>query len=115
MLVVRSFFDFQVDLFVKTESFTLRTLNCGHSWARTEVGLDYITDDFLVMYYNPDSNDGSGNDSDSDDQSNCFSSSLCYTEMKLNLIFERFCLSCQNTLLIYFTRNVHIISNSFEF
>ena len=103
------FADFQIDLFVKTDSFSLRTVECRYSWARTDADFDYRTDDFLEIYYNSDSD--SDNDNGNDEQTNCFSSSVCYTEMRANLIFKRFCLSCQNTFLIYFIRKLHIISN----
>ena len=82
---------FQIDFFVKTESFLLRTVHCRYSWARTDVDLDYRTKDFLEIYYNPDSDDDSDDDNDSNEQTDCFSSSVCYTKMKANLVFERFC------------------------
>ena len=101
----KTFVDFQIDFFVKTDSFPLRTVKWRYSWARAEADFNYRTNDFLEIYYNSD------NGNVSDEQTKCFSSSVCYTEMRGNLIFERFCLSCENTVLIYFVRKLHIISN----
>ena len=78
----KKFFDFQIDLFVEIESFALRTVNCRYSWTRTDADFGCGTDDFLEIYYN--------SDSDSYEQTNCFSSSVCYTAIRANLIFERF-------------------------
>ena len=103
------FNDFQIDLFVKTELLPLRAVDCRYSWARADVYLDYRTDDFSEIYYNSDSD----NDSDKDEQINYFSSSICYTKMRANLVYERFCQGCQNAFLIYFTRKLHVISNYF--
>ena len=94
----KKFADFQIDLFVKPDSFPLRRVYCRYSWARADTDFDYKTDDFLEIYYNSDSD--SNNDNDSNERTNCFSSSICYAETRANLISERFCLSCQNTFLI---------------
>ena len=96
-------------MFLKTDSFPLRTVDCRYSWAGAGADFDYRTDDFLEMYYNSDSDSDNGNNSD--EQTNCFSSFVCYTEMRANLIFERFCVSCQNTFLICFIRI--ILNDSF--
>ena len=79
--------DFKFDLFVKTEQFPLRTVDCRYSWTRTDVDLDYRADDFLEIYNNYDCE----NDTDGNKKINCFSSSICYTKMRANLAFERFC------------------------
>ena len=76
----------------------------------TDIDYDYTTDHFLTIYCNSD-NEQSDSDTDNE-QTNCFTSSVCYTEMRANLKFERFCQSCQNAFLTYFTRQLHIISNS---
>ena len=75
-----------------------------YSWVRADTDFDYRTDDFLEIYYNSDSD--KDNNNDSNEQTNCFSSSVCYTEMRANLIFERLCLSCQNTFLNIFYKKV---------
>ena len=62
------FVDFQIDLFVKTDLFPLRTVDCRYSWARVDADFDCRTDDFLEIYYNSDSD--SNNDNDSDEQTN---------------------------------------------
>lgn len=91
----KKFSAFQIDLFLKTESFPLRRVDCRYSYARTDFGLDYRTDGFLEIYYNSDS----GDDSDNNEQINCFGSSVCYTEMRGNLVFERFCQKFQSAIL----------------
>ena len=113
----KKFVGFQVDLFVKTESFPLRTIDCRCSWAREDVNFDYETyyDNFLEIYYGSDDSD-SDNDSDnsvSKEQTSCFTFFVCYTEMRANLTFERFCQTCRDIFLIHFTRKLHIILNSF--
>lgn len=52
----KNFVDFKFDLFVKTEQFPLRTVDCRYSWTRTDVDFDYKTDDFLEIYYISDNN-----------------------------------------------------------
>ena len=99
----KKFVDFQIHLFLKTDSFPLSTVYCRCSCARRDVGFDYETNIFLEVYYNTDNN------SESDEQINCFTSSVCFTEMRANLMFERFFQSCQNAFLMYFTRNLHVI------
>ena len=106
----KKFVDFQIDLFVKTYLFPLRTVYCRYSWARTNIDFDYETDNFLEVYYNTDN--GSDSDSDSDEQTNCFTSSVWYSKIRANMMFERFCESCQNVFLVYFARKLHVISNS---
>lgn len=90
----KKFSDFQIGLFLETELLPLRTVDCRYSWARTDVGLDYRTDGFLEIYYNSDS----GDDSDNDEQINCFGSFVCYTEMRGNLVLERFCQKIQSAI-----------------
>ena len=41
--------DFQINLFVKTDSFPLRTVDCRYSSARTDVDFDHETDNFLEV------------------------------------------------------------------
>ena len=107
----KKFVNFQIDLFVKTESFPLRTIDCRYRWTRADVGFDYEDDNFIEIYYNSYDNDS--NDSDDNDnnkqQTNPFASSACYTEMRSNLMFERFCLTCQDVFLVYFTRKLRIL------
>ena len=50
----KKFVDFQIDLFVKTDSFPLGTVDSRYSWARTDVDFDYETDNFLEVCYNTD-------------------------------------------------------------
>ena len=45
----KKFVDFQIDLFVKTDLFPLRTVDCRFSWVRTNVDFDYETDNFLEV------------------------------------------------------------------
>ena len=93
-------------MLVKTKSFPLSTFNCSYSWARIDVDYDERGDDFIEIYYNSDSDssDSDGEISDDNRQTNCLVFSVCYTELRPNLIFDRFCFHCQNTFLIYFTR-----------
>ena len=81
----KKFVDFQIDLFVKTDSFPLRTINCRYSVARRDDTYFDYDDNFLEIYYdNSDENDSNSN---SKEQINSFVSSVCYTEMRTNLVF----------------------------
>ena len=83
----KKFVDFQIDLFVKAESFPLRTIDCRYSWARADVNFDYEAyyDNFLEIYYESDDKDSDNNDnSASKEQTNYFTPSVCYTEMRSN-------------------------------
>ena len=108
----KKFVDFQIDLFVKTESFPLRTIDCRYSWARADVDFVYEAyyDNFLEIYYESDDNDSDDNDSSvSKKQNNSFTYSVCYTEVRSNLMLERFCLTCQDVFFMYFIRKLHIL------
>ena len=108
----KKFVDFQIDLLIKTESFSLRTNDCRYNETWTDVDFDCDDNDFLEIYYNSDDD---SDDSDNDDNSsnkeetNPFTSSVCYTEMRCNLKFQRFCLTCQDVFNMYFTKKLHIL------
>ena len=53
---------------------------------RDDTYFDY--DNFLEIYF--DDSDYTGTDSDSNKQTNCFASSVFYTEMRTNLLLEIF-------------------------
>ena len=91
----KDFVDFQIELFIKTDSFELTSIDCD--WTR-EYQIQVDSDDDFVykedMYLN-----GSDNMSDSsDDDENvklvkdyAFISSLCFTQMRT---LCRFCVPC---------------------
>ena len=92
----KKFVGFQIDLFVKRESFALGTIDCRYSWTcdfDLDVDFDYKAyyNNFLEIYYDSDDND-SGDNYSSKEQTNPFTSS----EMRSNLKFERFCLTRQD-------------------
>ena len=108
----KSFVGFQIDLFVKENSFTLRSVVCNYAWTRCNIdddGIDFdYKDKFMQTYCDSDNND---NDEKSrGQQSNCFVSSVCLCEMRTNLEFTRFCLKCKGTLLRYFMQKLHLIT-----
>ena len=107
----KKFVDFQIDLSIKRESFPLRTIDCRYSWARRDADFDY-DDNFLEIYYDSDDNH-SDSDSNSDKQTNCFASSVCYTVIRTNLVFERYFQTSKNAFLMYFTKKLHVNSNTF--
>ena len=100
---------YHLNLFVKTDSFPLRTVHCRYSWTRIDVDFDYESNNFLEVYYNID--DDSDSNSDGNEQTNCFTPSLCYIKIRANFMFER-SESYQNAFLMHFTRKLHVISNS---
>ena len=87
----KDFVDFQIDLFIETDLFPLRSVDCGNSWGRQQEDIDF---DYRDMYW-------SDSDMfDSDDKNielvkgHTFNSSLGCTEMRSNLMFDRFCECC---------------------
>ena len=107
----KKFVDFQIDLFIKIESFSLRTIDCRYNETWTHVDFDY-DDDFLEIYYNSDDdsdNSDNSNNSSNNEQTNPFTPSVSYTEMRSNLKFERFYLTCQDVFNMYSTKRLHII------
>ena len=107
----KKFVDFQIDLSIKRESFPLRTIDCRYSWARRDADFDY-DDNFLEIYYDSDDNH-SDSDSNSDKQTNCFASCVCYTVIRTNLVFERYFQTSKNAFLMYFAKKLHVNSNTF--
>ena len=106
----KDFVDFQIDLFIKTDSFLLRFIDCGNSWVRQQQDVDFYYRD--ICSSNSDVFDSSDGDNVELIKGHVFSSSLCYTEMRSNLIFDRFCECCQQVFLIYFVRKLCIVSNN---
>lgn len=97
----KKFVDFQIDPFIKDGTFPLKKINCNYTWARRDYDSDidfaYNNDSFEIYYNNNNDNDDDNSDDDDEQTSiasNYFVSSVCYTEMRTNLKFERFCLSC---------------------
>ena len=81
----------------------------GLSWARREyesdVDFDYNNNFFGNYYNNVRDDDSSDDDEQSYIASKGFVSSVCYTEMRTNLKFERFFQSCKDIFKMYFTQN----------
>ena len=108
----KDFVHFQIDLFIKTDSFLLRSTNCRNSWVRQQQDVDF---DYKSMCWSNSDNSDVFDSSDDNNvellKSHAFSFSPCYTKMKSNLVFDRFCACCQQVSLIYIIRKVHIILN----
>lgn len=111
----KKFVNFQIDLFTKDSSFPLKTINCNYAWAtRDEDNVDFdYNDSFFEIYGNESEND-SDYSSENEEQttSNYVAFSVCYIEMKTNLIFDRFCYKHKQIFKMYFTWRLHIFSNS---
>lgn len=71
--------DFQIDLFIKTDSFPLRPIDCRNSWARQQQYVDFNYRDM----YSTDSDMFDSNDDENVELVKChaFSSSLCWNEI----------------------------------
>ena len=108
----KDFVDFQIDLFIETDSFPLRSIDCGNSWVRQQQEVDL---DYRDMYWSNSDNSGVFDSSDDDNvelvKGHAFSSSFCYSKMQSNLTFSRFCACCQQVFVMYFVRKLHLISN----
>ena len=83
MACCKDFVDFQIDLFIKTSSFRLRSIDCENTNKQQDVNFDYEEDMYLSDYNDIDSDVF---DSSSDDDGNvelvrghAFSSSLLHT------------------------------------
>ena len=75
----------------------------------SQIDLDY-DDSFMHVWYDSDSD---RDDSDSKrKQTDCFQSSVCFSKMRNNLSFSRFCLRCKQTFLRYFTQKLHVIEKN---
>ena len=108
----KDFVDFQIKLFIKTDSFQLPSIDCD--WAREcQIQVDR-DDDFAYrenMYLNDSDDlfDSSDVDKNVKLVKDCvFSSCLCFTQMR---ILRRFCIHCQDVLLNYFVSKLHTLSN----
>ena len=108
----KDFVDFQIDLFIETDSFPLRSIDCGNSWVRQQQEVNF---DYRDMCWSNSDNSSVFDSSDDDNvelvKGHAFSSSFCYSEMRSNLTFSRFCACCQQVFLMYFVRKLHLISN----
>ena len=115
----KNFVNFQIDFYVKTDSFPLKSVVCNYTWARAEADdcadFDY-RDIFVESYYNSDDDSDFNNSSTDDDddhrQTNCFVSSLCFCKMRTCLKFTRFCLKCRNSFLRFFMQKMHLLEKN---
>ena len=83
MACCKDFVNFQIDLFIKTSSFRLRSIDCGNTNKQQDVNFDFEEDMYLSDYNDIDS-DVFDSCSDDDDnvklvKGHAFSSSLLYT------------------------------------
>lgn len=109
----KNFVDFQIDLYVKTNSFPLKSVVCNYNWARAEADdhVDFHYCNIFVENYDNADDDSDFNNSSSDNdadcrQTNCFVSSLCFCGMRTCLKFTRFCLKCRDTFFeIFYAKN----------
>ena len=112
MACCKNFVDFQIELFIKTDSFELTSINCD--WTR-EYQIQVDSDDDFVFREDMYLNDSDNMFDSSDDDENVklvkdyvFSSSLCFTQMRT---LHRFCIRCQDVFLMYFVSKLLTISN----
>ena len=112
-----NFVSFQIDLFKVTDSFPLATVDCNYAERRCDDNIDYgVSFDYAEDL--PIDDDGSDSSSSDDDEQTfkrapALNSSVCYAEMRLgSLCFTRFCFPCQEIFLLYFTNQLHIITNN---
>ena len=108
----KDFVDFQIELFIKTDSFELISIDCD--WTREyQIQVDR-DDDFAYrenMYLNDSDDlfDSSDGDKNVKLVKDCvFSSSLCFTQMRT---LRMFCIHCQDVLLMNFVSKLHTLSN----
>ena len=98
----KDFVDFQIELFIKIDSFKLRSVDCD--WTRkyqiqdNDDGVNFVYRDMYLS-----DSDGMFDSSDDDNvelvKKYVFSSSLCFTEMRS---FSRICVCCRDVFLMYF-------------
>ena len=108
----KDFVDFKIELFIKTDSFELTSIDCD--WTR-EYQIHVDSHNYFVcrgvMYLND-----SGNmfDSSGDDESiklvkdYAFGSSLCFTQTRT---LHRFCIHCQDVFLMFHTLSNDVFSS----
>ena len=111
----KAFGDFQIELFVKEESFSLRRVTCNYAFAAENVEafhIDFDNDGSFVMHVRCDS-DNHSDDSDSNrKQTGCFEPSVSFSKMRNNLSFSKLYLKCKQTFLRYFTQKLHVIEKN---
>ena len=83
MAYCKDFVDFQIDLFIKTSSFLLRSIDCENTNKQQDVNFDFEEDMYLSDYNDIDSDvcDSSSDDDDNAEivKGHAFSSSLLHT------------------------------------
>ena len=106
----KAFVDFQIDLFVKKETFPLIKITCNYSLMDDDYKIDFDYNEFLHI------NCDSGSDDDCNTkQTNCFESSVCFSKKGYNLSFSRFCLRCKQVFLRYFTQKLQMVEKNYFF
>ena len=106
----KAFLDFQIDFFVKKETFRLRKVSCNYNLENDEFESDFDYDKII----NCDSDDDNVCNN-SKQTTSCFESSVCFSKNGYNLSFGRFCLRCKQVFLRYFTRELHLIEKNMFF
>ena len=98
----KDFVDFQIELFIETDSYKLKSIDCD--WTR-EYQIQDDDDDVDFVYRDMYLSE-SDNMFDSSDDNNvelvkkyAYSSSPCFTQMRS---FRRFCVCCRDVFLMYF-------------
>ena len=111
----KAFFNFQIQLSVKEESFPFRKVTCNYAFAAENVEVSHIDfgyDGSFGMYVWCDIDIDSDDNDSKRKQTDCFESSVCFSKMRNNLSFSRFCLKCKQTFMRYFTQKLHVIEKN---
>ena len=75
----------------------------------SQIDLDY-DDSFMHVWYDSESDRDDSNSKRK--QTDFFQSFVCFSKMRNNLSFSRFCLRCKQTFLRYFTQKLHVIEKN---